>query len=349
MLGTYFPHWGAHAGMKLLARYLDPAVFAVEARSVSDNDDDFPIRRENVRRKLRERVGRRGMQWYKLSDLAAELRVLPGCMLGRTDVVHFLDGEHTPQYLPLVLKRLKWPRTRTVATFHQPPELLDELVSPEVVAHIDRITVVSPTQLSYFRQFVPPERLDLILHGVDTDFFRPAARSPAAQPVFRCITTGHWLRDWKAMRRVAEELRPEHGIEFHIVTNRETGLEDLPNVVAHRNIDDDSLLGLYQRADVLLLPLTQSTANNSLLEGIACGLPIVSTRLPAVQAYIPNGEGLLVDDNHSDSLVEAILRLKADAELRRALGARARLRAEELSWQNIAPRFAATYTGKRGG
>lgn len=341
---TGYPHWGRHSGFSQLAQYLDHAQFTVRLHAASDSDADLPIPHAGLRRWLRKRVQRRGMAWYKLSDLAAELRAFTGCLLGRTDVVHFLDGEHTPQYLPLMLHRLRWRRTRTVATFHQPPDLLGELLSPEVVACIDRITVVSPTQISYFRQYLPPERIDLILHGVNTDFFVPGVKPPA-RSTFRCVTTGHWLRDWKAIRRVAEELQSDRSIEFHVVTNRETGLEGLRNVFTHRDIDDVALLALYQQADALFLPLTQSTANNSLLEGIACGLPVVSTRLPSVEAYILNGEGILVDDNHKDPLVEAILRLRSDPDLCLSLGMRARTRAEKLSWRNIAPHYGEVYTG----
>jgi len=340
---TYYPHWAAHSGFVQLARYLDPAKYVVRSHAASDNDDDLPILHEGLRQRLRERVQRRGMNWYKLSDLAAELRALPGCLLGMTDIIHFLDGEHCPQYLPLLLKRSRWCRTKIVTTYHQPPDLLGELLSPEVVARVDRITVVSPTQISYFQQYLPPERINLILHGVNTDFFAPAVKPPA-QSAFRCVTTGHWLRDWKAFRRVAEELQSDGCIEFHVVTNRETGLEGLPNVFAHRDIDDIALLALYQQADALFLPLTQSTANNSLLEGIACGLPVVSTFLPAVQAYLSGKEAILVKENDPKELAEAILYLINHPTEREIMSKEARKRALELDWRNIAREYEAIYS-----
>jgi hypothetical protein len=48
------------------------------------------------------------MAWYKLSDLAAELRALGRCGTGDAEVVHFLDGEHGAQFLPMLLR----PRAR---------------------------------------------------------------------------------------------------------------------------------------------------------------------------------------------------------------------------------------------
>jgi glycosyltransferase involved in cell wall biosynthesis len=78
-------------------------------------------------------------------------------------------------------------------------------------------------------------------------------------------------------------------VRFDVVTGADTGLSRFDNVHTHRGIDDDTLAELYRNADVLLLPLTDSTANNALLEGMASGLPLVATDLPAVRAYLPEG------------------------------------------------------------
>ena len=345
---THYPHMGAHAGMRQLARALDPAAVAVRARRVQDGDDDFPLRHPAVRARLGRLVRRGGMAWYKLSDLAAELRELPTCLAGAVDVVHFLDGEHGAQFLPAALRlarrapvgRLR--RARTVATFHQPPELLDDLLDRAVVARLDAVTVVAPTQAAWFRALLPADRVEVLLHGVDDAFFRPAARRDGdddGRPL-RCITVGHWLRDWSAVRRVAERL-PD--VAFDVVTGRPTGLEALGNVTHHHGVTDERLRELYQRADVLFLPLTASTANNTLLEGMACGLPVVSTDLDAVRAYVGDGAGVLVRDNDADALAGALVVRRDDPARRLAEGRRARARAEALSWRASAPAYERLY------
>jgi glycosyltransferase involved in cell wall biosynthesis len=344
---TRYPHWGAHSGLKQLLAHLDPQRCHVDAYVASDNDDDLQLPIASFRDALRRRIRRSGMEWYKLSDLAAELRALPGCVTGGTDVVHFMDGEHSAQFLPRWLRY--WPPTRTkiVATFHQMPDMLAQLVPRDVIATIDQVTLVSPAQIPYFTGLLPAERIRVILHGVDTAFFRPA-EAPRDDSVFRTVTTGHWLRDWKAMRAVVEQLASESGLVFHVVTDRPTGLEDLANVVIHRGLDDASLLSVYRAADCLLLPVIAATANNCLLEGIACGLPVVSTRLPSVQAYVPGDEAILVDGNTADGLADAVLRLRRDVSLRARMGACARARAEELSWSRVAREYERLYRDVTG-
>jgi glycosyltransferase involved in cell wall biosynthesis len=347
VLYTRYPHWGAHSGMTQVVRHLDPSRVLARLDAASDTHDDLWMPHAGLRERLRVEVGRRGMAWYKLSDLAAELRAARACALGRTDVVHFLDAEHSGQYLPALLRRVRLGGARTVATFHQPPELLDGLVNPRLVANLDRVTVVSPTQVEWFRRAVPDDRIDVVRHGIDTEFFSPAARrtDDEARP-FRCITVGHWLRDWDAVRAVAGRLAGER-IEFHVVTGTDTGLEHLPNVVRHRGVSDERLRDLYREADALFLPLTQSTANNALLEGIACGLPVVSTALESVRAYLAGDEGVLVDGNDPAALADAVVALRDDPARRRAMGERARAQAETLAWPAVARLLERVYAEAR--
>ena len=360
VLYTRYPHWAGHSGITQFARWLDPRWAAATLHGASDSDADLPLPplgAERLRARLRAAVQRGGMEWYKLSDLAAELRALPGAVAGRVDVVHFLEGEHSAQYLPAVLRRLgsrgaRWSPlrpARTVATFHQPPELLDRLVDPRVVRLFDHVTVVGPSQLDWFRAHLPAERVELILHGIDTTYWTPgeAPGSPGSpgRPAgaLRCVTVGHWMRDWAGVRAVAERLADERGIEFHVVTAQPTAVDDLPNVVRHRGVADDVLRRLYQDADVLFLPLVESTANNALLEGIACGLPVVSTALESVRAYVPGGEAILVEGSDPARLADALLALRADPARRRTMGAQARARAESLAWPLVAPAYARMY------
>src|SRR6185369_14927605 len=100
------------------------------------------------------------------------------------------------------------------------------------------------------------------LHGVDAAFFHPAATVNGSRRI-RCITVGHWLRDWDVFRRVAQTMGE---VRFEAVTKADVGCDGLSNVALHRGISDAALADLYRSADVLFLPLIDATANNGLLE-----------------------------------------------------------------------------------
>ncbi|MBI3812118.1 MAG: glycosyltransferase family 4 protein [Nitrospirae bacterium] len=342
VIRTRYPHWGRYSGINQYLRYLDLDTFQISERLASDNDEDFPIQNPAIRNRLRRAVQKRGMAWYKLSDLAAEMDAFRRGWAGSADIIHYLDGEHSAQYLPGLFKRFWRSRPKLVASYHQPSELLDALIRKEVASRLDGVTVVSPDQVAYFQAFLPADRISLIPHGIDTDFFRPGV-PPRPDGSFRCITVGHYLRDFNAVRQVAIKLREFREIEFHVVSSQARELSDLANVKIHTGIDDAGLLKLYQTVHLLFLPLVQATANNALLEGIACGLAGVLTDLPSVRYYLPDGAAILVPNNDPDRFAEAIRELARRPDHLARLGQAARKRAEELDWRRISPEYQALY------
>jgi glycosyltransferase involved in cell wall biosynthesis len=338
---TRYPQWGRHSGYALFVPWLDPVRFRTVLHGASDSDADLPNWLRPFKRPLKRFIARRGMPWYKLSDFNAELLAFAGFLRRQFDVVHFLDGEHSGMFLPRLL-RLVGPSTfRTVVTFHQPPEIASDILNPELLQWFDQVVLVSPSQLEFFRQYVAEDRLHVILLGVDTDFFQPAATPNLTHPI-RCITVGHWLRDWSTFTEVA---RAMGDVAFDVVTGSNVDLEGLPNVRRHSGLDDGALAELYRSADILFLPLKQTTANTALLEGIASGLPVVATDLESTRAYLPSGEGILVADNRVDGFIETLRRLQQNIELRLEMGRRARVRAEELAWPRLVSRYEALYEG----
>jgi glycosyltransferase involved in cell wall biosynthesis len=255
--------------------------------------------------------------------------------------VHFLEGEQARLFLLRFVRRAHLSRVKIVVTFHHPPEILRERgVSGDLLRWVDRIVLVSPTQLPFFLPHVPEDRIDVILHGVDIEFFSPLISGKEARD-FRCVTVGHWLREWNVLRQVASAL-PE--VIFDVVpAGRQIDFGGLANVHLHRSIDDSSLAEVYRSADVLLLPLIDATANNALLEGMASGLPVVVTDLPAIRAYLPDCGGVFVPNNSVDGFIAALQSLQRDTRLRHVLGRSARARAEELAWPRIAREYETLY------
>ena len=75
----------------------------------------------------------------------------------------------------------------------------------------------------------------------------------------------------------------------------------------------------------------------------ACGVPVVCADTPAGREFVIDGEtGLLVRPRHARHLAECIGRLARDPALRERLGARARARAQETSWEKTTSLVLAT-------
>jgi glycosyltransferase involved in cell wall biosynthesis len=134
-------------------------------------------------------------------------------------------------------------------------------------------------------------------------------------------------------------------IVFRIVSDKGSTerFRGMSNVEVYSGIEDSELLRLYQQSHIGLMPLQDSTANNSLLEMMSCGLPIITTRVGSVQDYLPDGAGILLEKNDPQEILRAINSLNPEA--RRTFGEAARRRALELDWTNVGLQMAEQYRG----
>lgn len=90
----------------------------------------------------------------------------------------------------------------------------------------------------------------------------------------------------------------------------------------------DDVAALMAAADIFVLPSHFEGLPMSVIEAMLCGLPVVTTDIRGPREQIINGDtGFLVPPGLAMPLARAIERLARNAELRRAMGDAARLRA----------------------
>jgi glycosyltransferase involved in cell wall biosynthesis len=103
-------------------------------------------------------------------------------------------------------------------------------------------------------------------------------------------------------------------LDYHKHLVKQLSLEGYVKFLGY--VPNDSLLDLLNAADVYVSPSLSDGSSASLMEALACGLPVVVTKIPANQEWIKDGEnGFLVPPCDSEALARSIIQLLRDAEL----------------------------------
>jgi glycosyltransferase involved in cell wall biosynthesis len=107
------------------------------------------------------------------------------------------------------------------------------------------------------------------------------------------------------------------------------GISDHVEFLGH--VTPDKLVDLYQRCGVFIFPSLVETFGNSLVEAMASGAPIATSRAAAMPEVA--GEGALYfDPTDIDDIAEILGSLLESDKLRRDLGQKALQKAELYSW-----------------
>ncbi len=103
----------------------------------------------------------------------------------------------------------------------------------------------------------------------------------------------------------------------------------------------DNVREYYAAADVVVLPSLSEAFGMSILEGMACGLPVIASINSGVSSLIENEfNGFTVAD--SSEISNILVRLK-NSNTRQTIGKNARITAEKNSWDTAAQEYEKLY------
>ncbi len=164
--------------------------------------------------------------------------------------------------------------------------------------------------------------------GIDLERYRPAARRERERP--RVLFVGGRFAAKGGddlLGALGEKLGEE--VDLDLVTPAE--VPERRGVRIHRlDPSDPRLLDLQQQADLMCLPTYGDAVPWAVLEAMACGTPVLSTRIGGIPDLLDDGRaGALIASGDQRSLGEALRSLLADAQARASLAGQARERCEQ--------------------
>ena len=175
---------------------------------------------------------------------------------------------------------------------------------------------------------IPAERIEVIPPGVDTARW-PVAAHHGSSPVRLLFVGGDFVRKGGELLLHALATLPTGAAELHVVTRSDVPRQD--GVVVHHGLspNDAALAELFRASDVFVLPSQAETFGIAAVEAAATGLPLVVADVGGLGDLVVDGvTGFAVEPSRADAIAVALRHLVTEPELRRALGAAARRRAE---------------------
>lgn len=232
------------------------------------------------------------------------------------------------------------PRWKAMARFAQP----DVYVSNSITT-ADRV-----------REWLDINIDRTVYAGVDTDRFSPNTTPAIESEDVKLLFVGR-LDPGKGLHELIRSVSrtvQNHDVELYLVGNGilrdelealsdDLGIHD--SVIFVGEVEHGEIHHYYASCDIFCLPSEHEGFPVVNIEAMACGLPVVSTTIPAVKEQIEQGvDGLLVDPGDTEALVEAIERLVSDQELRQQLGSAARAKAvAQFTWDVQVDRMETLY------
>ena len=178
---------------------------------------------------------------------------------------------------------------------------------------------------------IASERIRVVPNGVDS-VFTPDGGSAEGTYLLAVAT----LEPRKNLARVVEAARFA-GMELRVVGARGWGGVDVPGWLGE--IPDAELAALYRGARCVLYASLYEGFGLPVLEAMACGAPVVTSRGTAMEE-IAGGAAVLVDALDASSIAEGV----AEAEARRdELVPRGLARARDFTWDRAADAVEALW------
>lgn len=241
-----------------------------------------------------------------------------------------------------------------------------------VLKKANAFSAISPEIASeWTSSAIPSNKVHLIPNSVDTHRFRPAEpvhkqllREKLGLPIPAAIViyTGRLvsykglpllLKVWNAIRLKHENtlliLAGTGGLDIH---NCE---EELLAYVKSNQLDGHVLFTgavqnvpeYLQASDIFCFPTENDAFPSSIVEAMACGLPVLTTPVGAIKTIVTDGEtGLLIQPGNEAQLFRALDVMLSDRELASRLGEAGRRSVQDLySTDTVTKQYLAMFQG----
>ncbi|MBN1796648.1 MAG: glycosyltransferase family 4 protein [Sedimentisphaerales bacterium] len=201
--------------------------------------------------------------------------------------------------------------------------------------------------------FLPSADISVICNGVDAEKFKPN-QAKSKDDTFRLITVGR-LSPTKRVDMLIDTvgILKAGGINVKLKvigggalknqlkqTVLDKCLGDCVEIIGR--VETQQMPQLYRQADIYVSATMQEGMSNAMLEAMACGLPIVTTKCEGLAELVADN-GTIVNMASAEAIAEAVKKLLDDKSMYISMSQSARHRAEQFTWKKVADSYLRLY------
>ncbi|RLF01254.1 MAG: hypothetical protein DRJ59_06460 [Thermoprotei archaeon] len=186
------------------------------------------------------------------------------------------------------------------------------------------ISVISHELQEYAQKIVRGRKpVKLIYHGVDCQQFRPMRMD---KPYENAVLVVNGLRRLKGAEMLLKVAKQTPKVHYIVIGGADkVYLNSLPpNVHYHGFIERENMPTYYNMAHLTLMPTLTEGLPDVLLESLACGTPVVASKVGEIPFVLKEAFGWVVEEYSAEAYVKVLLEALNDKERLREMGMKGR-------------------------
>ncbi len=275
-----------------------------------------------------------------------------------TGMLQWLPGRH--RKIPYIVS-LRGSDVPGYDPFNSSLEFFHRLLLPvtrSIWHNASKVVALSETLKETALEAVPDADIAVIANGIESEqFYNANTRSGDLSPVrLICVSRlierkgiQHLLRALKVMQYPVHLSIVGEGNYQQQLIELAAEYEVADKVTFHGYCPRERLVDLYSASDIFVLPTMAESFGLVFIEAMACGVPIIGTRVGGVPDIVQEENGILVEPDDYLAVRRAIDELAGDPQRRAAMGEACRRRViEHYSWMTVAEKYEQCYANAAG-
>jgi len=195
------------------------------------------------------------------------------------------------------------------------------------------------------------QKIEVIYNGVNVKEFKPSKNKKTNKKLrIICVARLIKRKGISYLLKALEGLKNKDFVLIIIGDGKEK--ENLENLAKNLkikkkvkfldSIPHQKIVKYYQENELFVLPSLNEGMSNTILEAMACGLPIITTNVGGAKELVKNN-GFIVKPRSSSQIKKAILEYLNNKDLIKIHSQASRQISKEMSWEKVAKSYQKIY------